>query len=202
MGTKTPVGLDTLLFGKTRRALLALFFTQPDQSFYVRQLVRASRTGQGAVQRELVKLSGAGLLVRSAAGGQVHYRANPGSPIFEEMKSLVRKTSGLEGALQSVLAGLGEKVRFALLFGSEASGKAQRGSDVDLLVVGSATFAEISALLSPLEERMNREINPVVFPLAEFRRKLEKGDHFLTSVVGGPKTFLIGKPDELARLAG
>ncbi|MGB9626146.1 MAG: hypothetical protein ACPMAQ_14935, partial [Phycisphaerae bacterium] len=54
MGTTAERGnLSSALFGKTRRAVLALLFGHPDESFYLRQVVRAVAAGQGAVQREL-----------------------------------------------------------------------------------------------------------------------------------------------------
>jgi hypothetical protein len=43
-------------------------------------------------------------------------------------------------------------------------------------------------------------VNPAVFPRAEARRKLRKGDPFLTAVVEGPKLFVIGGERELAEL--
>jgi predicted transcriptional regulator len=87
------------LFGKTRRSLLALFYTHPDEAFYLRQLIRAVSVGQGTVQRELAKLAAAGLLLRFSRGNPVYYQANRKSPIFPELKSLVIKTVGVADTL-------------------------------------------------------------------------------------------------------
>ena len=51
-----------LLFGKTRRVVLAWLYGHPDERFYLRQLVRQTGAAQGAVQRELQLLSRAGLI--------------------------------------------------------------------------------------------------------------------------------------------
>lgn len=48
-----PTSLGTLLFGKTRRAVLALTFGRPEDAFYVRQVARYAATGNSMVQREL-----------------------------------------------------------------------------------------------------------------------------------------------------
>jgi hypothetical protein len=77
MGTSPLESISYVLFGKSRRALLGLFFTRPDEWFHLRQIARLAGTGLGAVQREAAQLAGAGILERSARGNQVLYRADP-----------------------------------------------------------------------------------------------------------------------------
>lgn len=84
--------LSATLFGKTRRAVLALLYSHVDESFYLRQIVRAAGVGMGAVQRELKRLSDSGIIIKSLQGQQVYYTANPECPIYDELKSLVMKT--------------------------------------------------------------------------------------------------------------
>lgn len=45
--------LSSILFTKTRRALLSLLYGHADESFYLRQIVRITGAGLGPVQREL-----------------------------------------------------------------------------------------------------------------------------------------------------
>jgi predicted nucleotidyltransferase len=78
-----------ILFGKTRRAVLTLLLGKPDESFYLREIVRLTGAGLGAVQREVKLLSEAGIILRTNRGNQVHYQANRGSPIFEELKNIL-----------------------------------------------------------------------------------------------------------------
>ena len=78
-----PSALATALFGKTRQAVLALLFGHPDESFYVREIVRLVDAGHGAVQRELRQLAACGIIRRSVQGRQVYYQANAESPVFE-----------------------------------------------------------------------------------------------------------------------
>ena len=68
------------LFGRTRAAVLAVLYGHADQSFYLRQIVRAIGAGHGAVQRELQRLTDMGLVLRTTQGNQVLYRANSHSP--------------------------------------------------------------------------------------------------------------------------
>ena len=94
MGSAPGSSIGAALFSRTRRELLALFYTHPERSFYLRQVIRGLAIGQGSVQRELARLSGAGLLVRTRVGSQVHYQANPASPVFSEVRALMIKSAG------------------------------------------------------------------------------------------------------------
>ena len=85
----------TVLFGTTRRRILGWLLGHPDESFYLRQIVRNSGAALGAAQRELEQLTGAGLLLRSVQGRQVYFQANRAAPIFPELQGMFAKTEGL-----------------------------------------------------------------------------------------------------------
>jgi len=191
----------SVLFGRTRSALLALLYGHADESFYLRQLIREVGAGHGALQRELKHLTDMGLIVRRAQGNQVLFRANVQSPIFSEIKSLVTKTVGIHDAIRSALASLGPQVKIAFVSGSVARNKERAGSDVDLMVLGNALFGEVVSALGPAQRVLGREINPTVFPISEFRSKLSDGNHFLRSVMREKKLFVVGSEHELAKLA-
>ena len=84
--------LSTFLFNKTRRGLLSLLYSHPNETYYINQLMQATGSGSGAVQRELKLMLEAGVLVRTHSGNLVYYQANEKCPIFNELKSIVRKT--------------------------------------------------------------------------------------------------------------
>lgn len=193
--------MGNLLFGQTRSALLALLYGHADESFYLRQLIRAVGAGHGALQRELKHLVDMGLVLRKTQGNQVLYRANPKSPIFSEIKSLITKTVGVHDAIRSALAPLESEIQIAFVYGSVARQKERADSDVDLMVVGSSPFSEIVTALGPAQKILGREINPNVFPASEFRSKLAAGNHFLRSVMKEKKLFVLGSEHELAKLA-
>jgi predicted nucleotidyltransferase len=202
MGTHPKQGdLAAALFGKTRREVLALLFSRADESFYLREVVRRAAVGSGAVQRELQRLADVGIVVRRVRGRQVYYQANRQCPVFPELQGLLVKTAGVTDVLRVALAGLVDRIRVAFLYGSMAKGTARSDSDVDVLVVGDATFAEVVSALSSAQERLGRDVNPSVYPRGEFSRKLAQGHHFLSSVLREPKVFLLGDEHELARLA-
>jgi predicted nucleotidyltransferase len=201
MGTAASNTLASALFGKARRALLGLLYVRPDEAFYLRELIRAARVGQGAMQREVKRLSDAGIIERTARGREVYYRANPGCPIFAELKSMMVKTAGVSDVLRAALAPLETRIRVAFVYGSFAKGEQNQRSDIDVLVVGDCSFKEVVTALGSSQDTLGREIQPTVYPVAEFRARVRSAQHFVTSVLGQEKIFLIGDERELARLA-
>jgi len=200
MGTLPHDRIGEVLFGRTRRAVLALLYGHADEEFYLREIIRAAGAGQGAMQRELGLLVGAGLVLRRAHGRQVYFRANPENPIYKELRGLLLKTAGVADVLREALAPLAASISVAFVYGSVARGEERRASDVDLLVVGDASFAAVAQALAPAQRRLGREVNPTVFTPAEFKQKLTAGHHFLRSVTGREKLFLFGNEHDLRRL--
>lgn len=192
--------LSASLFGKTRRAVLSLLYSHSDEAFYVRHILRAAAAGHGAVQRELKKLSDAGVINRTLRGKQVYYQANKRCPIFTELKSLIVKTAGSSDLLRNALAPLADRIDVALIYGSLARGEENRSSDIDVLIIGDVSFAEVVENFQQAQETLAREINPAVYPPVEFRAKVAQGHHFLKNILSGDRLFLIGDQHELSRL--
>ena len=103
--------------------------------------------------------------------------------------------------LREALAPIAGKLRVAFIFGSVAQGKERAASDVDVLVVGSASFAAVVGALSRAGERLRRDVNPVVMTKSAFGAKLASRDRFVARVAREPKIFLVGDLGEFAELA-
>ena len=193
--------LSSTLFGKTRRALLALLLTRSNEEFYLRQIVTEARTGLGATQRELAALVSSGIIDRREKGKKIFYQANNKSPIFKELRSLLTKTVGAGEAVKKALWPLKHRIKIAFLYGSAAEGAFHSaGSDIDLMVVGQASFSEVSSFLRPAEELLGREINPTVYTAKEFEKKLLIKHHFILNVLKRPKVYILGGERELTKL--
>ncbi len=199
MGTLQE-SISSSLFGKVRSSVLALLFCHSEKSFYFREIERSVNMGRGAVQRELENLVDVGLVLRRKQGNQVHYQANPQTPIFPELKSLMVKTAGIADVLRDALLPLERRIRTAFIHGSLAKGTERADSDVDVLVVGEVSFSEVVEALASAQESIGREVNPSVYPVEEFVTKVSEGHHFVTSLVAEPKIFLIGDEDVFGRL--
>lgn len=199
--SKPPAQLVEVLFGAYRRQILGLLLLRPDETFYVREVERVTGVPAGSLHRELKALNEAGLLTRSTSGNQVRYQADRSCPIFEELAGIFRKTAGLADVLRGLLKPLSRKIDLAFVFGSLAQGKARPGSDIDLLVVGSAPFATVVQVCHAGSEKLGREVNPVVMTRSALLAKHRQGDRFVRRVAKEPKIFLIGDESEFAELS-
>lgn len=199
--TIIPCMGTTGLFSSTRSALLGLFFRHPGESFHLRQVIRRTGAGTGAVQRELAILTALSILTKTPRGNQTLYALNPACPILPELRGLILKTTGLADQLRAAIAPLAPAVRCAFVYGSFARGDHGLDSDVDVMVIGDVSFDDVYAALKPLNDRFGRAVNPNHFPPGEFTTKLAAGNHFLSTVMGSPKIFLVGDQRELDAMA-
>jgi uncharacterized protein len=172
-------------------------YGHPDERLYLRRIVNETGLAIGQVQRELKVLCGAGVISRSEEEGRVYFQANERCPIHQELRALVRKSMGAAAALGEALRPLASKVHAAFVFGSISRGEETRGSDVDLMVVGDVSFAEVSEAIKKAEQRIGREVILVVYPLEELNAKAHAGHHFILQVLRGEEVFLAGGEREL-----
>ena len=190
-----------LLFPTTRGRILTLLILHPEQALHVRELARRTGVAAGTLARELARLAEVGLLKREARGNQVVYAADIDCPIHTDIANLLRKTAGLADVIAEALSPLAGKISVALIFGSQASGLANAGSDVDVLVVGDITFKDAVRVFYPVQSQLGREINPKVFTAKEWADKRKAKDLFVGELLQQPKIVLIGNANDLAKSA-
>lgn len=190
-------GLAETLFSDYRRRILALLLLRPDEHFYVREISRLTGVPAGSMHRELKLVTDAGLLLRHSAGNQVRYQANRDCPIFQELAGIFRKTCGLSDVIRAALQPLSQAIKAAFIFGSVAKGEEKATSDVDVCVIGMASFTDVVVALADMNRKVGRDINPVVMPYDQFAAKLAAGEQFTTRIMGERKIFLIGDEDDL-----
>jgi len=206
MGTKNPAlrrrrqaSLSDALFSTTQQRVLGLLFGQPERSFYATELIGLIGAGSGGVQRELARLADSGLVTVRRLGTQKHFQANPGSPLFEELCGIARKTVGLAEPLREALAPLAAKIRAGFVYGSVAKRKDTAASDIDLMILSdSLTYADVFAVLEPLAAKLGRSVNPTVYGRREFSKRRNEAGAFLRRVLAQPKVWIIGTEDDLS----
>lgn len=193
--------LASVLLPEYRRRVLGLLLLHPDEALHGREVARRTGLPAGTITRELNKLADAGLLQRERRGNQQVYSADTACPVFTELASILRKTSGLADVLTQALAPLADQVRVAFVFGSVAQGTATRDSDLDVMLIGDGLgFAQAVELFYPLQTELGREINPRVYAVSEFAAKV-LDEPYLRDMLAKPKIFLKGGADDLAELA-
>jgi len=188
--------LADALFTATQQRLLGLLFGQPERSYFVTELIELADVGRGAVQRELARLARSQLVVIERLGNQKHYRANPDSPIYTELCSIVSKTVGVEEHVRVALQPLASRISLALIYGSVAKHSDTAKSDIDLLVVSDElTLEDLYATLSAAEQKLGRQVNPALYTVSEFQKRRSDNNAFLSRVFAGPTAILTGQLD-------
>ena len=189
--------LSSILFTEYRSRVLGLLLLHPERSYYLREIARLTATVPGTLKREMDKLLEVDLLTVKKVGNQNHYQANRECPIYEDLSNVLRKTSGLSDVLIAALLPLSEKIQSAFVFGSVASGKVNAKSDIDLMLIGEVTYAEVVLLLHPLQEQLGREINPKIYADKEWNKLMKDNGAFVHDVLSKPKLFIIGNEQQL-----
>lgn len=187
--------LSDALFSKSIQAILGQLFLRPE-GMHLRALMNSTGISSASAQRELGRLTEAGLLLREEVGRVLLYKPNPDSPIFSELSAIIRKTFGVADTIKAMLLPFSERIERAFLYGSVAKGLDTAASDIDLLVLADDLgSADLYPELVALEARLGRKISLTVYRPAEFRKKIAARNHFLVSVMAGPKIELIGAQD-------
>ena len=189
------------LFPRMRQKILAALLPAPERRWYLSDLAHHLKVTPSSLQREIASLTEAGILCRETEGNRVYYQANRASPLLPELQALLAKTVGLTAQVQTALDPFWDRIDQAFLFGSVARGERTANSDVDLLIVGSAESADLALPLREVERTLEVPINVIRYTPEEFRDKQQQNNHFLKTVMEGPKLILKGANHELANTA-
>jgi predicted nucleotidyltransferase len=174
------------------RALQALF-AEPGRGFGQRELAAAAGLDPGSVARLLKRWTAAGLVTRRQQDGLPRYYASA-DPALAPLVTLMQQDSALVHTLREALSGV-KGVQAALIFGSLAGGAESATSDVDLLVLGSASELKLNAALKPVGRQLGRSVHATVCTVESFKNQLRSGESFALGVVRGPRIALIGDFD-------
>lgn len=197
MSTNPNELLGECLFGKVRRQILSTLMLHSERSFYVLELIRLLQCGRGAVQRELGRLSRAGIVNRVRRGNQVHFRVNRDCLIYRELRSIFAKTTGLVEALESILEPVSSELGIAFIHGEYAAGTATDESPIRLAVIGEARSGRLTECARAFQEQTGRRLAVSSWTTREFRRGFTLGDSSVRSLLGEEKIFLQGSRTDL-----
>ena len=188
------MSIANALFSDSQSRVLQWLYGQPDRRFHLSELRRLTRLGSASLQRELNRLADAGLLNSERVGNLRCFTANPSSPVFGELKSLVRKTLGIEPLLREALTQLLPKLEVALIYGSIAKQTDNAQSDIDVMLIGTdLSLSLVLEILMPAENQLGRKINPTCYTPLEFERRRTEPDSFVNRVLAQPIILLIGQ---------
>lgn len=194
------MSITTALFSEGQSRVFRWVFGQPEREFHLNELLRLTGLSSASVQRELNKLADAGLVLSERVGNLRRFRANPQSPVFEELVELTRKTLGAEPLLRDALQPLAPDLRAAWIYGSYAKQTDTANSDIDVMIIGDKlTLSRVLKVLTPVETELGRKINPTLYTTAEFANRRVEKDSFVNRVLAQSVLPLIGTLHEPAR---
>ena len=181
---------------KLRENLLTLYFTNPNKKYYLRELERILDYSVANIRRELIKLEKAGLFQSENQGNHLYYYLNKSYPLFDELKSIIFKTSGVPKLLHDALSNF-KAISHAFIYGSFAKEEERKDSDIDLMIIGKINEDKLIDELNKLEKKLQREINYTIYSKNEFEEKKEKGNSFILDILQGKKRIILGNENEL-----
>jgi len=194
------MSITTALFSDSQSRVFRWLFGQPERAFHLSELRRLTGLGSASLQRELNRLSEAGLVRSDRVGNLRRFQANAKSPVYAELVALTRKTLGVQPMLREALLPLAADLQAAWIYGSVAKQTDTAQSDIDVMLVGkNLLLGKVLELLVPLETQLGRKINPTCFTPAEFKRRRAEPDSFVNRVLAQPILPLTGGALEPAR---
>jgi len=186
--------LQDLVVSKCRVKLLQTFFGQPNEIFYIRQLVRRIGEEINAVRRELDRLETAGIVKKENRGNRIYYWVDRNYPLYGDLLALISKTVGLGEIIIKNKNKIG-RIKIAMLSGRFARGLPTKEGAVDLLIVGDILIPELGKIIRNEETKAGKEINYTVMNKEEFEFRKKRRDPFLLGILTDSRIMLIG--DEL-----
>ena len=194
------MSIATALFTDSQSRVFPWLFGQAGRSYHLSELRRLTGLGSASLQRELKRLSEAGLVHSERVGNLRLFSANQKSPVFNELVALTQKTLGVASLLRDALLPMAPRLQAAWLYGSVAKQTDTAQSDIDVMLVGeNLLLGSILELLLPLEAQLGRKINPSCYTPADFERRRADPDSFVNRVLAQPTIPLTGDSDEPAR---
>jgi hypothetical protein len=194
--------IEQLFGSKTRVKLLQLFFSNPNRSFYVREITRKIDEQINSVRRELANLLSIGIISSDTTNNRLYYEVNqkyeyyrPLAAIFGKgsVRGLGKTTTTIKSDDVSDIRGVGN-VQLAILTGQFTRDETP---GVDLVIVGDVNQTKVQKYIADMEEKEGKEIRYVVMELREYEYRKQVKDRFLLTIMAAKKQVLIDKHNEL-----
>lgn len=186
--------LADLFTSNTRAEIMRILFDGEVREYYLRDIEKKTHIQINSLQKEVKHLLSIDLIKSRKDGNRIYYKANISHPIYSDLVSIVEKTIGIVAILKDKLSD--PKIECAFIFGSIAKNKEKAASDIDLIIIGDLGMRALTKLLSGLQEKLGREINPHIYTKEEFKKRISAKDHFITSVLKEEIKPIIGDLNE------
>ena len=184
------------LFGsKTRVKLLQLFYSNPNRSFYVREITRKIDEQINSVRRELANLLNVGIITSDNTDNKLYYEVNqkyefyePLQQIFGGRKPRAKKTTVTDATEEvdefKALGRIDLMVYTGQFTRDEATG-------VDVLIVGDVNRNAVAKYIAELEAKEGKDLRYTVMSLSDFGYRQTIKDRFITQLLSAKKQVIV-----------
>lgn len=189
--------LSDFITSQSRRSILKLLASDPNQMYHIRGIVRETGEEINSIRRELQKMEDAGLVRQEKRGNRIYYEIRQDYLFFGDLLSMISKSSGLGAQILDNRVKLG-KLLYVMFSGRFARNKKRKKEDdVDILIVGDVNLGELANMIRIEESKRNYEINyaPMSRDELEFRKK--RKDPFMQSIFMQSRVMILGDEDTL-----
>ncbi len=196
---KIQTSLKHLFVSQTRLKLINILFYNPQDIFYVRQLVRLTDEEINSVRRELANMQKSGVINSEWRGNRLYYWADKQSSLFFNLLAIANQSSGLGLKLQNKNETTGT-IKLVFYSNKFITGDKRNPDDIDLIIVGDVSLREIDSFIKQEEQTRGHEINYMVMGKGEFRLRRQKRDQFIVDFFLGSPIAIIGNQSEISSL--
>ena len=187
--------IEQLLGSKTRVKLLQLFLSNPNRSFYVREITRKVDEQINSVRRELSNLLNIGIIVSDMSNNRLYYEVNQDYEYYRPLRAIF----GAESAKGPKAAILGKQRDDLKALGNVElliyTGQFTRDehASIDVLIVGSTNSNAVQKFVTELEAKEGKELRYTSMSLADFQYRRQVKDRFITDVMAAKKQVVVDR---------
>lgn len=192
--------IEQLFGSKTRVKLLELFYSNPNRSFYVREITRKIDEQINSVRRELANLLNAGIITSETTNNKLYYEVDQTYEYFEPLTAIfgsgegTKKTKAATGAKKKSAADddlkqLGN-IDLALYTGQFTR---DESTGIDFLIVGNVNQNQVDKYVAELESKENKQIRYAILSSDEFEYRQKIKDRFVVNILAAKKQVLLDK---------
>jgi hypothetical protein len=197
--------IEQLFGSKTRVKLLQLFYSNPNRSFYVREITRKIDEQINSVRRELSNLLSIGLIKSDTTDNKLYYEVNqqyeyfpPLTEIFGSSKpgktiADIKSKSASDSGDGLDIKSLGN-VEIAAYTGQFTR---DESTGIDFFLVGDINHAKLNRFMSELEAKEGKELRYTMMSLRDFQYRLQINDRFIATMLQAKKQVLVDKHNSL-----
>lgn len=190
--------LENIIPSKVRRKILQLFFHHPDNTYFLREVVRQVGEEVNAVKRELDILFEAKVLSRERRTNKVFYALNKNFLLYDEFLRIFTKTSLLSEEVTKNISRLG-KVKYIAISTKYSRKTPIKDDEIYVLFVGIIVVPEVETIMNEARKEFGWDINYTVMSEEELKFRKKNNDPFIWKFLKQPKVMIVGQEEDLLK---